>query len=391
MTSLKVAVAFGTRPEAIKMAPVVKALQDAPGMTVEVVLTAQHRELLDQVMNLFGLRANHDLDLMQPRQTLPEFASRSLAALDGWLAESRPDLLLVQGDTTSAFIGALAAFYRGVPSGHIEAGLRTLSAVNPFPEEMNRRLVSKLAAFHFAPTELARTALLAEGIDSSGIFVTGNTVVDALHAIRQTPEYDRAALPVPVDPGQSVILVTMHRRESWSRIASVCEAITAIVQARPGVTVVFPVHPNPSVHEHVHQLLAGVPRVHLVAPLDYLAFIKMMAVSRVILTDSGGVQEEAPVLGRPVLVLRNNTERPEAITAGVARLVGTDRDAIVAAALSLIDDDQAWAAMSKAVSPFGDGRAAGRIVEIIDRHRAAIHDHAGIDGNPRQVERTQSQ
>ena len=300
MTPLKVAVAFGTRPEAIKMAPVVKQLRAASGMTVEVVLTAQHRELLDQVLSVFGIRGDCDLDVMRPRQTLPELTSRLLTALDGWLATSKPDLLLVQGDTTSAFAGALAAFYRGVPTAHVEAGLRTSSPVNPFPEEMNRRLVSRLAALHFAPTELAGAALRAEGIDDSTVFVTGNTVVDALNEIRRSPEYERATLPVPIEPGQPVVLVTMHRRESWDRLGNVCDAIRSIVQARPSVVVVFPVHPNPVVHERVHELLGGLARVHLVAPLDYLVFIKMMAVSRLILTDSGGVQEEAPVLGRPV-------------------------------------------------------------------------------------------
>jgi UDP-N-acetylglucosamine 2-epimerase (non-hydrolysing) len=386
MTPLKVAVLFGTRPEAIKMAPVVRQLRAATDMTVEIVLTAQHREMLDQVLALFGIEGDHDLDVMRPRQTLAELSSRLLAALDGWLAASKPDLLLVQGDTTSVCIGALAAFYRGVPTGHVEAGLRTPSPLNPFPEEMNRRLVSRLALLHFAPTERSRTALLAEGIDDDARVVTGNTVVDALNEIRRTPEYARAAVPVAVGPGEKLVLVTMHRRESWDRIASVCAAIAAVVDARPDVRVAFPVHPNPAVHEPVHQLLAGVPRVELIAPLEYLAFIKLMAMSRVILTDSGGVQEEAPVLGRPVLVLREMTERAEAISAGVARLVGTDRDAIVSAVLPLIDDDAAWAAMSKVVSPFGDGFAAERIVESIGRHRAAILDYAGRVGNPRRGE-----
>lgn len=386
MTPLKVAVLFGTRPEAIKMAPVVRQLRAAKDMTVEVVLTAQHRELLDQVLSIFGIKGDHDCDVMRPRQTLAELSSRLLTGLDGWLAASKPNLLLVQGDTTSVCIAALAAFYRGVPTGHVEAGLRTSSPLNPFPEEMNRRLVSRLALFHFAPTARARAALLAEGLDEASIFVTGNTVVDALNEIRRTPEYARASLPVVLGPGEKLVLVTMHRRESWDRIAGICEAVAAVVESRAAVRVVFPVHPNPAVHDRVHQLLTGVPRVHLVAPLDYLSFIKAMAMSRVILTDSGGVQEEAPVLGRPVLVLRETTERPEAISAGVARLVGTDRDAIVSAVLPLIDDDAAWADMSKMVSPFGDGFAAQRIVDIVDRHRAAIAEYGHRDGNPRRTE-----
>lgn len=386
MTPMKVAVLFGTRPEAIKMAPVVRQLRAATDMTVDVVLTAQHRELLDQVLAIFDIKGDHDLDVMRPRQTLAELSSRLLTALDRWLAASKPDLLLVQGDTTSVCIGALAAFYRGVPIAHVEAGLRTPSPLNPFPEEMNRRIVSRLSMLHFAPTDRSRDALLAEGIDPASIFVTGNTVVDALQAIRRSSEFERAVAPVTAGPDDAVVLVTMHRRESWERIDGVCQALAAVVQSRPRVRVVFPVHPNPAVHERVYRLLAGVPRVELVAPLDYLAFVKVMAMSRVILTDSGGVQEEAPVLGRPVLVLRDTTERAEAISAGVARLVGTDREAIIAAVLSLIDDDAAWAKMSKVVSPFGDGFAAERIVEIIDRHRAAILDYAQREGNPRRAE-----
>lgn len=383
---MKVAVLFGTRPEAIKMAPVVRQLQAAQDLTVEVVLTAQHRELLDQVLALFQIRSDHDLNVMRPRQTLAELSSRLLTALDEWLVASQPDLLLVQGDTTSVCIAALAAFYRGVPTGHVEAGLRTPSPLNPFPEEMNRRLASRLAMLHFAPTDRARAALRAEGIDEASIFVTGNTVVDALHAIRRSPEFERAALPITLGPDESLVLVTMHRRESWDRIADVCDAVADVVRCRPRVRVVFPVHPNPAVDERVRRLLGGVPRVELIAPLDYLTFIKVMAMSRVILTDSGGVQEEAPVLGRPVLVLRDTTERGEAISAGVARLVGTNRDAIVSAVLPLIDDDRAWTSMSKVVSPFGDGFAAQRIVDIIDRHRPAIRDYAQLTGNPRRTE-----
>lgn len=385
MTPMKVAVLFGTRPEAIKMAPVVRRLRSARDITVDVVLTAQHRELLDQVLAIFGITADHDLDVMRPRQTLAELSSRLLTALDDWLVASKPDLLLVQGDTTSVCVGALAAFYRGVPTAHVEAGLRTPSPLNPFPEEMNRRIVSRLAMLHFAPTDRSRDALLAEAVDPAAIFVTGNTVVDALQAIRRSPEFERTAAPVTAGPDDALVLVTMHRRESWERIAGVCEAVAAVVRSRPRVRVIFPVHPNPAVHERVHQMLAGVARVDLVAPLDYLAFVKAMSMSRVILTDSGGVQEEAPVLGRPVLVLREITERAEALSAGVARLVGTDRDAIVSALLSLIDDDAAWAKMSKVMSPFGDGFAAERIVEIIERHRTAILEYAQRDGNPRRI------
>jgi UDP-N-acetylglucosamine 2-epimerase (non-hydrolysing) len=369
---VKIALAFGTRPEAIKMAPVIAALRTQPDVITEVVLTAQHRELLDQVLAVFGVRADHDLDIMQPRQSLPELTSRLILALDTWLEQSRPDLLMVQGDTTSAFIGALAAFYRGVPVAHVEAGLRTPDPVTPFPEEMNRRLVTRLAALHFAPTEQARRALLAEGVNADAVFVTGNTVVDALQTICESPALARTTLPIELDPAEAVVLVTMHRRESWDRIGDVCAALADVVSARPNVRVVFPVHPNPAVREAVRTRLAAVDRIDLIDPLDYLAFVKLMQLSRVIVTDSGGVQEEAPVLGRPVLVLRETTERNEAIEAGVAQLVGTSRHVVAAALLRLLDDSQAWHTMATPSSPFGDGRAAARIVSIINDERGRL-------------------
>jgi UDP-N-acetylglucosamine 2-epimerase (non-hydrolysing) len=369
---MKVAVVFGTRPEAIKMAPVIRALRDQPGIATEVVLTAQHRELLDQVLDVFGLRADHDLNVMRPRQSLAELTSRLATALDQWLEQSHPDLLLVQGDTTSAFVGALAAFYRGVPVAHVEAGLRTPTAGNPFPEEMNRRLVSRLAGLHFAPTERARNALLAEGIEPAQVFVTGNTVVDALHAIRDSAAFAKASLPITVAEGQSLVLVTMHRRESWEQIDQVCAAIAQVVAARPAVRVLFPVHPNPVVKEPVFRALAGAERVTLVEALDYVTFVKAMAAAHIVVTDSGGVQEEAPVFGRPVLVLRDVTERGEAVESGVAKLVGTSKAALVSSLLELLDDESAWSRMARAVSPFGDGHAAARIVSIINDHREAI-------------------
>ena len=367
---MKVALAFGTRPEAIKMAPVIRALRHDPAFTTEVVLTAQHRELLDQVLAVFDVQADHDLNVMRPRQSLAELTSRLMIALDQWLEQSRPDLLMVQGDTTSAFIGALAAFYRGVPVAHVEAGLRTPDAATPFPEEMNRRLVGRLAALHFAPTELAQRALVSEGVCADTIFVTGKTVVDALQTICQSPALARTTLPIQPRADQAMVLVTMHRRESWDRIGEVCAALADVVSSRPHVRVVFPVHPNPAVRESVRGSLAGVERVDLIDPLDYLAFVKMMQASRVIVTDSGGVQEEAPVFGRPVLVLRETTERSEAIDAGVAQLVGTSRPVIAAALTRLLDDPQAWAAMARSTSPFGDGHAAERIVSIIKGWKA---------------------
>lgn len=382
--SVKVAVVIGTRPEAIKMAPVVHALRTTPRIRLEVVLTGQHREMLDQSLEIFGVRGDRDLNVMTQRQRLPELSSRLLTVLDSWLAESQPDLVLVQGDTTTVFAAALAAFYRGVAVGHVEAGLRTASPLNPFPEEMNRRLVSRLSLLHFAPTPHAQAALASEGIDPALTFMTGNTVVDALQAVLRSPAYADTQLPIAVEPGDELVLVTMHRRESWDRIEPVCRAIVDIVTTRPRVNVLLPVHPNPLVREPVYRLLGTVPGVHLVEPLPYLTFIKAMATSRLVVTDSGGVQEEAPVLGRPVLVLRDITERPEAVDAGLARLVGTDRTAIAAAAVRLLDDDDAWAAMSKATSPFGDGTAAQRICSIIDGHRELIAAFAHRAGNPRR-------
>lgn len=367
------------------MAPVVRALQAAKDIQLEVALTAQHREILDQALDLFGIRADVDLDVMEERQTLPQLSSRLLAALDGWLTKSQPDLVLVQGDTTTVFVTALAAFYRGVPVGHVEAGLRTPVALNPFPEEMNRRLVSRLALLHFAPTDHARDTLLREGADANLVFRTGNTVVDALQAIRSTNDFADVAIPVGLQRDEALVLVTMHRRESWDRIDQVCGAISDVLATRPHVKVLFPVHPNPAVREPIYRLLGHVPRVHLVDPMSYLPFVKAMAVSRVILTDSGGVQEEAPVLGRPVLVLRDATERPEAIDAGVARLVGTDRAAIVMELSRLVDDADACARMSKAVSPFGDGHAAEYIARIIGEHRDLIASYAQRTGNPRKL------
>lgn len=352
------------------MAPVISALRREAGIETEVVLTAQHRELLDQVLAVFDVQADHDLNVMRPKQSLAELTSQLIAGLDRWLDQSKPDLLLVQGDTTSAFIGALAAFYRGVPVGHIEAGLRTPEAGTPFPEEMNRRLVSRLATLHFAPTEQARRALRAENVDASTIFMTGNTVVDALHTICKSDAFARTPLPVEIRSNESLVLVTMHRRESWGRIGEVCAALADVVSARPQVRVVFPVHPNPSVREAVRASLGGVARVDLIDPLDYFGFVKMMQASRVIVTDSGGIQEEAPVLGKPVLVLRDTTERPEAVEAGVAQLVGTSRSVIASSLVRLLDDERAWASMAKASSPFGDGNAAGRIVSTIHGWRA---------------------
>jgi UDP-N-acetylglucosamine 2-epimerase (non-hydrolysing) len=370
---MKILVVFGTRPEAIKLAPVIAELRRRPDISLRIVTTAQHRDLLDQVLTVFEIVPDVDLGVMQPRQTLAELSGRVLVAMDAHLSGDPPDLMIVQGDTTSAFICTLAAFYRGVPVAHVEAGLRTHSPTEPFPEEMNRRLTGALAALHFAPTERARRALLAEGVRADDVFVTGNTVVDALHYIRQTEAYRQSSLPVRVDQGVRLLVVTLHRRESWGApLAGMCSALREIVECRPDVHVVLPVHPNPAVRESVHRALGTLPRVTLVEPLDYIEFIALLDASWLVLTDSGGVQEEAPALGRPVLVLRNTTERPEAVEQGVARLVGTDREAIVNAALHLLDHPDERDRMARAVSPFGDGRAAIRIADILEARRGAI-------------------
>jgi UDP-N-acetylglucosamine 2-epimerase (non-hydrolysing) len=381
---MTILVAFGTRPEAIKLAPVIAELRRRPGMNVRVVITAQHRQLLDQVLQAFSIVPDADLAVMHPRQTLSELSSRVLSAMDEAIAVASPDLMMVQGDTTSAFMSALAAFYRGVPIAHVEAGLRTPSVMSPFPEEMNRRLTSTLTYLHFAPTERARQALLNEGVSPDAVFVTGNPVVDALHEIRRTAAYRAVWLPIALDADERLILVTLHRRESWGAMTEMCGALQTIVERRSDVRLVIPVHPNPVVRDAIHAALGGVPRVSLIESLDYLTFVALMEASWIVLTDSGGVQEEAPVLGRPVLVLRETTERPEALEHGVSQLVGTRPDAIVTATLALLDDPARRARMARVVSPFGDGRAASRIADIVEQRRGEIHAFARAAVNPQQ-------
>jgi UDP-N-acetylglucosamine 2-epimerase (non-hydrolysing) len=364
---MKVLVTFGTRPEAVKLAPVIHELRRRPSIDVSVVTTAQHREMVDQVLRVFEIATDADLAVMQPEQTLAELSGRVIAAMDRQLMAARPDLVIVQGDTTSAFMCGLAAFYRQVPVAHVEAGLRTDSPINPFPEEMNRRLTSALTTIHFAPTERARRALVAEGVAGDRIVMTGNTVIDALQQVRHTAAYRSTVPPVAVMTGTRIVLVTLHRRESWGEpLAGMCRAVKAIVAAHPDVRVAFPVHLNPRVRRVVTEELSGVDRVSLVEPLDYLTFVAQMEASTLILTDSGGVQEEAPSLGKPVLVLRETTERPEAVEAGTSRLVGTNPLAIADAAHELLTDSAAYAAMARAVNPFGDGRAAIRIADAIE-------------------------
>lgn len=375
----KVAVVIGTRPEAIKLFPVIHALAREPDFKPLVILTAQHRDMLDQVMEIAAIKADLDLDIMRPGQTLTSVTISALGALTPALTELRPDIVVVQGDTTTAFVGALAAFYARTPVVHVEAGLRSGQKYAPFPEEINRCLVDVLADVLLPPTERARANLLKDGYPADRIHVTGNTVVDALLWIRARLEGDpdlrssiEAGLPRRSER-KRLVLVTSHRRENFDAgIISICDGLRRLA-ARGDVQIVFPVHPNPNVREPVHNALGGVPGIELVQPLNYLQFVSLMMGAALIITDSGGVQEEAPALGIPVLVMRDTTERPEGIEAGTARLVGPNGDRILAEANALLDDADAYRAMAQAHNPFGDGKSAGRIATIL---RAYLSEHA---------------
>jgi UDP-N-acetylglucosamine 2-epimerase (non-hydrolysing) len=355
---------LGTRPEAIKLAPVIAELDKHTTRFENLVcVTGQHREMLDQVLTWFQIQADFDLNLMVPNQELAEFASLTLSAVSKVLKNICPDIVLVEGDTTTVIMAALAAFYQRIPVGHVEAGLRTMDRYNPFPEEINRRLTSSLATFHFAPTKRAVTALLAEQVPEKDIFLTGNTVVDALlmtskRPVNQVFSFDRNT--------RYPILVTAHRRENFGApFESLCMALKDLAIRNPDVEIVYPVHLNPNVRKPVYDVLSGHPRIHLLEPLRYEQFVHLMKSAYLILTDSGGIQEEAPVFGIPTLVMRETTERMEAIEAGTACLVGTNRDRIVVAAERLLHDKDAYNKMSTASSPFGDGHSAERIVNIL--------------------------
>lgn len=361
-------VSFGTRPEAIKMAPVVLELHRRGTFRVVTCLTGQHREMLDQVIDAFNLPIDHDLSVMRTAQTLTHITTAVLQGLEPLLEDECPDMVLVHGDTTTTFATALAAFYRQIPVAHVEAGLRTNTLYNPYPEEANRRLTDRLAQVLWAPTPAAHDALLAEGADPSRILVTGNTVIDALvmTATRDAPPVEPAVAEALGRPGPKV-LVTVHRRESWGApMQSIARAIQAVCAELPQATFVFPIHLNPVVRKTFHGVLGNVPGVVFVEPLEYPAFVHLMKAADVVITDSGGVQEEAPTLGKPVLVMRDTTERPEGIAAGTARLVGTDTQAIQHALVSLLTDPMAYDVMANAVNPYGDGHAAGRIVDHLE-------------------------
>ncbi len=379
---LKVMTIFGTRPEAIKMAPVVKALEAAPDMESIVTVTAQHRDMLDQVLHVFKITPDYDLNIMSQGQTLYDVTTRALMGLKDVLEQAQPDVVLVHGDTTTTFAGALAAFYQEIPVGHVEAGLRTGNIYSPFPEEMNRKLTGSLATYHFAPTAGSEQNLLTENVDKEHIYVTGNTVIDALQmTVQDGYHFEDDDLNTLDYEGKRIVLVTTHRRENLGEpMRHVYRAIRQLVDDFDDIQVVFPVHKNPKVRQVVKEELGHVDRVSLINPLDYEPFANLMARSYLVLTDSGGIQEEAPSLGKPVLVLRNTTERPEAVVAGTVHLVGTDKDRVYKEAYTLLADERAYKQMSNAVNPYGDGKATQRILQAL-RHEflgtAARPDYFG--------------
>ncbi|SAI67143.1 UDP-N-acetylglucosamine 2-epimerase [Bordetella ansorpii] len=367
---MKILTVFGTRPEAIKMAPVVHALAQDTGIEAKVCVTAQHREMLDQVLDLFEIKPDYDLNIMKPGQDMTDVTCSILNGMRGVFAEFRPDCVLVHGDTATTLATTLASYYQKVAVGHVEAGLRTGDLYSPWPEEANRKLTGALARLHFAPTDTSRQNLLREGIADTDVAVTGNTVIDALIWVKQkldtdTALRDRLATQFPyLDANRRVVLITGHRRESFGAgFERICQAIAQSAAQFPDADFVYPVHLNPNVREPVNRLLKGLKNVHLVEPLDYLPFVYLMDRSHIILTDSGGIQEEAPSLGKPVLVMRDTTERPEAVAAGTVRLVGTDVDVITSQVALLLTDEDEYRRMSVAHNPYGDGQASARILE----------------------------
>lgn len=375
MKKHKILTIIGTRPEAIKLAPVVLELERKPDSFVsKVCLTAQHRDMLDQPLTLFGIRPDYDLNIMSPGQTLAQVTARAVKGLDEVVAKEKPDVLLVQGDTTTALCGALVGYYHQIKVGHVEAGLRTGEKFAPFPEEINRRLVGQIADLHFAPTEHAKQALMKEGVLEENVFVTGNTVIDALLWVRELVRATQPDLPkglVSALEGWRVILVTGHRRESFGKgFENICQAIREVADAFADIAFVYPVHLNPQVREPVRRILGAHPRIHLIEPLSYAPFVWLMDRAEIVLTDSGGVQEEAPSLGKPVLVIRETTERPEGISAGNALLVGVKKERITLELTRLLRSPKQYARMSSVNNPYGDGHAAQRIVDILGKMKS---------------------
>lgn len=376
---MKVLTVFGTRPEAIKMAPLIHALAQDTFFESRICVTAQHREMLDQVLELFGIEPDFDLNIMQPGQGLSEISCRILSGLKPVLEDFRPDLVLVHGDTSTTLMASLAAFYQRIPVGHVEAGLRTGDIYAPWPEEANRTLTGHLAQYHFAPTDSARLNLLKENVPDAAIKVTGNTVIDALFWVRDLIARDpKLNQPLQAQYGflseqRKMILVTGHRRESFGGgFERICSALAAIAQRHPDVQIVYPVHLNPNVSEPVNRILSGIDNIFLIAPQNYLPFVYLMNRAYLILTDSGGIQEEAPSLGKPVLVMRDTTERPEALASGVVRLVGTDATKILNNVSELLTDESAYLAMSQAQNPYGDGHASQRILAAIKENQVTL-------------------
>ncbi len=366
----KTMVIFGTRPEAIKLFPVINALKAHSNIRCEVLVSAQHREMLDQVLTISGIVPDYDLDIMQPGQSLDALTARLLESIAGVLDTAKPDRVVVQGDTATAMTGALAAYYRKIPVSHVEAGLRSYNIYQPWPEEVNRKIIGTIADQHFAPTEVSAAALKAEVVSPENIFVTGNTVIDALHwvtdRISHRPELAAGLAEIEARfAGKKIIGVTTHRRENFGDgMENIAEAIRTIAQ-RDDVACIFPVHLNPNVRKVMNAALGGLDNVAMIEPLDYPHFARLLSISHIMLTDSGGVQEEAPALGKPVLVMRDTTERPEGVTAGTAKLIGTDKNRIISEIFTLLDDDTAYSAMARAHNPFGDGKASQCIAEII--------------------------
>ena len=375
---MRVLLVFGTRPEAIKLAPLVLKLKADPDFDTQVCVTAQHREMLDQVLDLFDIESDYDLNIMKPGQTLSQVTARVIEALDPVIIEAKPDIVLVHGDTTTTMAASLTAYYHRVPVGHVEAGLRTGNLYSPWPEEANRKLTGSLTELHFAPTERAADNLRAESVADTSIHITGNTVIDALLLVKERLESDqalagemRARFPF-LDANKKLILVTGHRRESFGGgFERICQSIRHIAETHDDVQVVYPVHLNPNVQDPVNTFLSGLDNVHLLEPQDYLPFVYLMKESYFILTDSGGIQEEAPSLGKPVLVMRDTTERPEAVDAGTVKLVGTSTDEIIGQSERLLGDPDAYAAMSLAHNPYGDGKACERIATTLKQWAAS--------------------
>jgi UDP-N-acetylglucosamine 2-epimerase (non-hydrolysing) len=369
MKKIKILTIFGTRPEAIKMAPLVKALERRPEIESKVCVTAQHREMLDQVLNLFNISPEYDLNIMKNKQTLTGITSRALEGLEEVFENEKPDMILVHGDTTTTFAGALAAFYKQINIGHVEAGLRTYDKYFPYPEEMNRKLTGSLADIHFAPTIGSKNNLLKEGIDEAKIVITGNTVIDAMKFTVDSKYAFETEELNKIDYSKKVIMVTAHRRENWGEgIDNICKALDKIVEENEDVELVYLVHLNPIVKDVVYKYLGGKKRIHLLPPLDTKETHNLMNKCYMVMTDSGGLQEEAPHLGKPVIVLRDVTERPEAVEAGTVKLVGTDIDKIITTATLLLNSTEAYDGMSKAINPYGDGKASERICDAILRY-----------------------